>query len=99
MIGMNLIPIATKEGKNTTGIKEPKTIFRLYSLGVATNRDEWVYDESAENLENKIKFFFELFENEKDRWLQSDKKIAINDFVDRSIKWTSEFEAHLLRGT
>jgi predicted helicase len=95
----DLIPISTKEGKAEKGIKEPKTIFKNFSLGVATNRDEWVYDESPENLEKKIKYFFGLFENEKNRWAQSDKKKAINDFVDRSIKWTSELEAHLKRGT
>ena len=95
----DLIPVATKEGKAEKGIKEPKTIFKNFSLGVATNRDEWVYDESPENLEKKIKYFFGLFENEKNRWAQSDKKKAINDFVDRSIKWTSELEAHLKRGT
>jgi predicted helicase len=95
----DLIPIASKEGKAEKGIKEPKTIFKNFSLGVATNRDEWVYDESPENLEKKIQYFFGLFENEKNRWAQSDKKKAINDFVDRSIKWTSELEAHLKRGT
>ena len=93
------IPIASKEGKAEKGIKDPKTIFKTFSLGVATNRDEWVYDENAENLEKKIKHFFGLFENEKERWAQSDKKKAINDFVDRSIKWTSELESHLKRGT
>ncbi|MBI3189772.1 MAG: N-6 DNA methylase, partial [Ignavibacteriales bacterium] len=95
----DLIPVATKEGKAEKGIKEPKTIFKNFSLGVATNRDEWVYDESPENLEKKIKYFFGIFENEKNRWAQSDKKKAINDFVDRSIKWTSELESHLKRGT
>ncbi len=95
----DLIPIASKEGKAERGIREPKTLFRNFSLGVATNRDEWVYDESAENLEAKIKYFFNLFEQEKTRWAHSDKQTAINDFVDRSIKWTSELEAHLLRGT
>ena len=95
----NLIPVATKEGKAKKGAKEPKTIFKNFSLGVATNRDEWVYDESLVILEKKIRYFFDLFENEKERWGQSDKKMALNDFVDRSIKWTSELESHLKRGT
>ncbi len=95
----DLIPIASKEGKAEKGVKEPKTIFKNFSLGVATNRDEWVYDEDPEMLEKKIRHFFDLFENEKERWAHSDKKKALNDFVDRSIKWTSELEAHLKRGT
>ncbi len=95
----DLIPIASKEGKSEKSGREPKTIFKMFSLGIATNRDEWVYDESPETLEAKIKYFFGLFESEKKRWTQSDKKQAVNDFVNRSIKWTSELEAHLLRGT
>jgi len=59
--------------------------FLNISLGVATNRDEWVYDESVETLTQKVKYFFDTFDNEKIRWLQSDKKTATNDFVDRSI--------------
>ncbi|OGN76487.1 MAG: DNA methyltransferase [Chloroflexi bacterium GWB2_49_20] len=93
------IPLASKEGKSKKGLKEPKTIFKMYSLGVATNRDEWVYDERPDLLENKIKYFIDLFKYEKNRWALSDKRKATNDFVDRSIKWTSELEAHLIRGT
>ncbi len=32
---------------------------------------------------------------EKERWKQSNRKTKINDFLDRTIKWTSELEAHL----
>jgi predicted helicase len=86
------IPLANKATKFGTGREKQQAIFKLFSLGVATNRDEWVYDENLDNLERKITFFNTLFENEKIRWTQSDKKTASNDFVDRSIKWTSELE-------
>jgi predicted helicase len=36
-------------------------IFRLSSLGVSTNRDEWVYDFSKENLNKKIQFFIKTY--------------------------------------
>jgi len=93
------ISLGSKETKFSAPERTQKAIFKMFSLGVATNRDEWVYDDNADNLERKIKFFFDTFENEKKRWAQSDKNIAVNDFVDRSIKWTSELESHLLRAT
>jgi len=38
-----------------------KTIFHFSSLGVSTNRDEWVYDFSKKNLQNKIQFFIKRY--------------------------------------
>jgi len=48
-------------------------------------------------LGNKVKCFCNFFEQEKTRWNASDKNTALNDFVDRTIKWTSELEDHLKR--
>jgi len=93
-----LIPIATKETKLTKKAKEEQAIFKLFSLGMATNRDEWVYDNDKKQLTTKIQFFYSLYEHERVRWDNSDKKIPINDFVDRTIKWTSELESHLVNG-
>ena len=94
-----LIPVSSKEGKFSKSIKKEKVIFKLFSLGVATNRDDWIFDTNKNNLINKIKFFMKFYEKEKQRWNGSEKNIEINDFVDRSIKWTSELESHLLRGS
>jgi predicted helicase len=91
----DLIPIASKEFKLGKGILKHQPIFRLYSLGVATNRDEWVIDFDKESLMKKIKYFIDIYNSEINRWEKSDKKIPSNDFVDRSIKWTSELESHM----
>ena len=92
-----LLPLANKKTKLSKNINEEQTVFKMYSLGVVTNRDEWVYDFNKNNLENKVKFFCEFYENEKTRWLISTKSKKLNDFVDRTIKWTSELENHLIR--
>ncbi len=93
------IPIASKEAKFSKTTSEQKAIFKLFSLGVATNRDDWVYDDSVTNLEQKIRNFIDVYLSEKKRWEVTNKNIAINDFVSRSIKWTSELENHVVRGT
>lgn len=94
----DLIPIATKETKFAKNKINTQAIFKLFSLGIASNRDEWVYDIDDKNLKNKVTYFCEFYEKEKLRWNNSEKEIPINDFVDRTIKWTSELEAHLKSG-
>ncbi len=95
----DLLPVGTKEAKFAARSADEQAIFRLFSLGIATNRDEWVYDFNRTNLQDKIEFFCAFFEAEKIRWQTSDQRTAINDFVRRTIKWTSELEAHLKRGS
>ena len=92
----SLIPLADKNVKLG---KSEEAVFKLYSLGVATNRDEWVYDLDKTKLQNKVTFFCEFYEKEKLRWENSNKKTKINNFVDRTIKWTEELENHLIKGT
>ena len=64
-------------------------MFGLYSLGVSTNRDEWVFDFDVHNLRNKSLFFVdtynELLEN-NDRSYPS------------VIKWSSTLRERFLRG-
>jgi predicted helicase len=91
----SLMPVCDKEVKNGKG---GNAIFELYSLGVVTNRDEWVYDFNTKSLTNKVNFFYDFYKNEMTRWQNSDKQLAINHFVDRTIKWTEELENHLKKG-
>ncbi len=46
-----------------------------------------------------MQFFIDLFRNEQKRWRLNDQSVSLNNFVDRTIKWTSELEAHLMKGT
>lgn len=94
-----LLPLANKESKLAKRKDEENAIFKLFSNGVVTARDEWVHDFNKQNLETKVKCFYELFESEKKRWNKSDMKLKSNDFVDRKIKWTSELESYLKKGT
>lgn len=69
-----MIPIVSKN-------KNDKTIFNFYSLGVSTNRDEWVYDFSKENLLNKIRYFIEWYDKSKESGAKSNK-----------IKWSDNLQ-------
>lgn len=90
-----LIPLVNKNAKLAKSDAKEMAVFNLFSLGIATNRDEWVYDFDDKNLEVKAKFFCDFFEEEKIRYNESSKDINITNFVNRQIKWTSELEKHL----
>ena len=91
----DLLPVASKESKLSKNEATVRTIFRLFSLGVVTARDEWVYDTSEEVLAAKVREFISQYESERRRWTTSEKLAKTGDFVSRSIKWTSELEAHM----
>ncbi len=76
----NLIEVAKKGNKNS--------IFQLYSLGVATNRDAWVYDFDKKNLEKKIKYFIENY----------NKYLKENDLSwQTNIKWSRDLKLKFKR--
>jgi predicted helicase len=91
----SLLPIASKEVKRGNG---DSALFSVFSLGLATNRDEWAYDIEKRDLSAKIRYFIETFNEERTRWSRSDKGVKINDFVSRKIKWTAELETQAMRG-
>jgi predicted helicase len=94
-----LLPMGTKETKLG---KEENAIFRNFSNGISTNRDEWVYDFDKENLKRKAEYFIEKYNLELERWRkfiidnklenekfkETDKRL--NDFLHLKnlIKWT-----------
>lgn len=78
--------------------KSEEAIFKLSSLGIATNRDEWVYDQSESLLLKKVKHFISVYEEQKNLWKNTDSKESISNFVNREIKWTSELENYLVKG-
>ena len=49
------LPIADKLTKSTANKRQERAIFKLYSLGISTNRDEWLYDVDQQRLEAKAK--------------------------------------------
>ena len=94
-----LIPLASKDTKAAKTAGKERAIFKLHSLGVVTNRDDWVYDESRDVLLAKVKHFVDTYEQERARWRNAKDRARTGEFVSREIKWTSELEAHLARGT
>ena len=64
----NLILLADRRTKFAKTTDDEQAVFKLFSNGVKTNRDDWVYDFDVHNLRNKALFFAdtynELLDNE-----------------------------------
>jgi predicted helicase len=67
---------------------EKNAIFNKYFMGVVTARDSWNYDFNKENLEKKIQFFINTYNNLID--------IGDNSFPE-IIKWSDTLKKHFLK--
>ena len=85
----NLLPVAERTAKYSRRGEDCQALFQLFSSGVKTNRDEWVFDFDVNNLRNKTFFFVETY----NEFLESD-----NRSYDPIIKWSSTLQARFLRG-
>jgi predicted helicase len=76
-----------------------EVIFKTYGRGVATSRDDVVYDFNPMALKSRVTQFIEDYNSEVDRYRRSDGKVAIDDFVRYDkIKWSRDLKQDLLRG-
>ncbi|MFN8378109.1 MAG: type ISP restriction/modification enzyme [Anaerolineae bacterium] len=95
------LPLGSKEAKQSRSGAEA-TIFELYSLGVASNRDEWVYAFGSDDLVSQVKRFIQNYNSEVFRYTQrEDPQTTVDDFVNNDpsfIKWTDRLKLSLLSG-
>lgn len=75
---------------------EQKAIFKLFSLGVLTARDDWACDFDKKQLEKKVKKIIDIYSKEKKKYAgrnYKDEDMRTN--IDYSIKWTRELFKHI----
>ncbi len=94
----DLLPVATKQTKLAKHSAEMNAIFELFSLGVVTNRDDWVYDFSRSNLKEKVLFFINSYNQEVQRLHGQVTTETIGNLLDYTIKWTRAVKNDLLEG-
>ncbi len=94
-----LLPLANKETKLAKSEKEERAVFKLFSLGVVTARDEWVYDIDANNLEQKITYFVNIYTKTILDCIGKVNQETINEFLEGiDIKWTRAVKNDLREG-
>lgn len=77
---------------------ESGALFELYSLGVVTNRDDWVYDNDAKILKKKIDFLISGYNQERLRQLSGRHHHDDGGEIGDGIKWTRAVKKDLAKG-
>ena len=83
----DLLPLCSKETKAATTPNKERALFKLYSLGVSTNRDEWLYDDHRETLAAKAALLVERYTKQQN-----------NAEFDLSIKWSRNLKRRFEQG-
>jgi predicted helicase len=82
------------------GKASKEAIFSTYSIGVLTNRDTWVYNQSETELRKSVSSMLDFYNKEQGR-LSGLPETDVLNRLDRDkskIKWTSDVEARLAKG-
>ena len=89
-----LLHLANRQTMRAKTRDDEEAVFKLYSLGVATHRDDWVHDFSERNLARKVRHFAQTYEDKR-------RRLAGNEFEDSElgteIKWDRELRKYLRR--
>lgn len=96
----DLIPLEpSKKFDNKT-----KSFFTLMSMGLGTNRDNWVYNSSKvdllKNMEMTVDFYNKQVKSYK-KALKKNSKLKVEEFIDTDstkISWTSSLIPHVANG-
>jgi predicted helicase len=90
----SFLPLGTKEAREgLDGAGE--SLFTLYSPGVNTSRDDWVYDFSTTHLVTKMRMLIRNYNSEVTRWITEGMGQNIDSFVNndpRFVKWTDRLK-------
>ena len=85
----SLAPLVNRQTRLAKTVDEEDAVFGLYSMGVSTNRDEWVYDFDPVNLRSKVLLFADIYNRLLDKTNLPDDPI---------IKWSRDLRNEFRRG-
>ena len=85
----HLMPLVDRQTKLAKSSERDRAVFRLFSSGVKTDRDEWVFDFDIGSLRAKALFFADTYNALLD---------AKDESYDPSIKWSRDLRNEFKRG-
>jgi predicted helicase len=95
------LPLGVKDKNNIN------TIFSIYSLGVSTNRDAWVYNMSSGMLEYNVRRMITVYNTDQERYAKLSKdnslhnRLSIENIITNDqtqISWTRALKDDLKKG-
>jgi predicted helicase len=90
----SFISIASKETKAAKTRGQERAIFKLFSMGAISARDEWVTDFDTSRLSKKVHYLIDIYNSDVDRL----RKIKAKDGLLSSIKWSRSVKRDLENG-
>ena len=88
----HLMPLANRQTKLAKVTDDEQAVFGLYSLGVVTNRDDWVYDFDDKRLGRKVREFIRSYEETRAEY---GGKAIDGSEIGTTIKWTRDLKRQL----
>lgn len=88
----SLVPIATREAKLAKKASRQKALFALFSQGVKTNRDEWVWDFERAELLSRVRYLLDAYHVQLTKLPQRVRSDDIGRTVGTDIKWTRKLK-------
>ncbi|WP_426231945.1 type ISP restriction/modification enzyme [Pararhizobium sp. DWP3-4] len=93
----SLIPVADKKTKAAKTSGQEKAIFKLYSLGTVSNRDEWVYGHSKDDVTSKVRLLLATYGSELERVKNGELNPKEPDKLTKKLKWTRSLKGALVK--
>jgi predicted helicase len=91
------LPVCSRDAR-ASGTGLLPTVFRTYSLGVSTNRDDVVYDFDTDRLATRVEKFVDDYNAELHRWRRKGRPEDVDNFVNyEHIKWSRDLKLKLQR--
>ena len=66
-------------------VKGQKSFFETYAIGVATNRDAWVYNSSQQTLEGNMRSMIDFYNKQREAYSNAIKEnvnLSVEEFID-----------------
>ena len=82
----HLVPLAEKPSRTRNAAVVEPSIFSLVSLGISSNRDNWVYDFNPTLLQNKVRFFIDTYNEHMDSNTEPNTAIKWSEFAYGKLK-------------
>jgi predicted helicase len=93
----SLVAIGNRDTKLGVGAGNDTAIFKLYSNGVVTARDDWMYDFDKSQLSKKVKFSIDAYNADVERFAKGATPGV--EHLNYDIKWTRSLKRSLASGT
>ena len=81
--------------------KRQKSFFETYAIGVATNRDAWVYNSSQQTLEHNMRSMIDFYNKQREAYtnaIKENDKLSVEEFIDTDdtkISWTVNLKKNI----